>query len=95
MKQMDIEQFEDALVNRYDIETCEGMRQAAEASWSAIFSQLNISESEYAKIVSDQNETIRKLDRDLKDIQEQLRLANVELKKRELEDALVAGGDKS
>jgi hypothetical protein len=55
---MDEALFEDALVNRYDVATCDGMQQAAEASWKAIFGQLNLSDSELASVVSNQNETL-------------------------------------
>lgn len=85
LKQMDLALFEDALANRYDIATGEGMQQAAEASWKAIFSQLNLSESEFANIVSEQRETITKLRKELKDTKEQLRLANIQIKTTELE----------
>lgn len=96
MKQMDLDMFEDALVNRYDIATCEGMQQAAEASWKAIFNQLNISDSEYATVVQNQNERIRKMQKELMDTKEALRLANIQIKRRELEDlAKIQNGGES
>lgn len=84
MKQMDEALFEDALVNRYDVATCDGMQQAAEASWKAIFGQLNLSDSELASIVSNQNETIRKMKKELTELKEKIRLYNIEEKYQEL-----------
>lgn len=95
LKQMDTNLFEDALVNRYDISTCEGMQQAADASWKAIFSQLNLSESEFASVIQNQNETIRKQKKQLIELREKLRLANVELKREELQQELDKQLDKN
>lgn len=80
--------FEDALVNAYDIKTSNAMQMAAEASWKAIFGQLNISESEFAQIVANQRETIVELRQTVDKLKEDLRLANIKIKKRELEDKL-------
>lgn len=94
MKEMDEKMFEDALPNAYDIKTSEAMVMAAEASWKGIFSQLNISESEFSEVVKHQRETITELRRELDDIKEELRLANVELKRQELQERLrEQGGD--
>lgn len=84
MKQMDEALFEDALANRYDVATCDGMQQAADASWKAIFGQLNLSDSELASIVSNQNETIRKMKKELTELKEKIRLYNIEEKYQEL-----------
>lgn len=88
IKQMDENMFEDALVNAYDIKTSNAMQMAAEASWKAIFGQLNISESEFAQIVANQRETIVELRQTVDKLKEDLRLANIKIKKRELEDKL-------
>lgn len=94
MKEMDEKMFEDALPNAYDIKTSEAMVMAAEASWKGIFSQLNISESEFSEVVKHQRETITELRRELDDTKEELRLANVELKRQELQERLrKQGGD--
>ena len=94
MKEMDEKMFEDALPNAYDIKTSEAMVMAAEASWKGIFSQLNISESEFSEIVKHQRETIMELRRELDDTKEELRLANVEIKRNELQERLrEQGGD--
>lgn len=88
IKQMNDELFEDELVNAYDIKTSNAMQMAAEASWKGIFSQLNISESEFSEIVKNQRETIMVLRQQLDDTKEQLRLANITIKKIELEQKL-------
>ena len=93
MKQMDEALFEDALINRYDVATCEGMQQAAEASWKAIFGQLNLSDSELAAIVSNQNETIRKIKKELLELKEKIRLYNIEEKYQELKALREKAGD--
>ena len=94
MKEMDEKMFEDALPNAYDIKTSEAMVMAAEASWKGIFSQLNISESEFSEIVKHQRETIMELRRELDDTKEELRLANIEIKRNELQERLrKQGGD--
>ena len=85
---MNDELFEDELVNAYDIKTSNAMQMAAEASWKGIFSQLNISESEFSEIVKNKRETIMVLRQQLDDTKEQLRLANITIKKIELEQKL-------
>ena len=96
LKQMDENMFEDSLVNAYDIKTSNAMQMAAEASWKAIFGQLNISESEFSQIVKNQRETITVLRAELDKTKEELRLANIQIKKRDLETRLAqeneAGG---
>lgn len=87
-KQMSDELFENELANAYDIKTSNAMQMAAEASWKAIFGQLNISESEFSEIVKNQRETIMNLRTQLDTTIEQLRLANIKLKKIELENKL-------
>ena len=69
------------------------MQQAAEASWKAIFGQLNLSDSELASVVSNQNETIRKLKKELADLKEKFRLYNVEEKYQELKALRDKAGD--
>ena len=90
LKQMDDEMFEDALVNAYDIKTSNAMQMAADASWKAIFGQLNISESEFSEVVKNQRETIMNLRAETEDLKEKLRKANVQIKRYELEAKLAA-----
>lgn len=93
LKQMDEALFEDALANRYDVATCDGMQQAAEASWKAIFNQLNLSDSELASIVQNQNETIRKQKQELRELREKIRLYSIEEKYQELKALRDKAGD--
>lgn len=86
MKQLDDGMYEDALINAYDIKTSNAMQSAANASWKAIFEQLNLSDGEFQKIISEQRDTITKLRGELLDVKESLRLANIELKRHELEE---------
>lgn len=88
LKGMDEALFEDALPNAYDIKTSNAMVMAAEASWKGIFSQLNLSEAEFSEIIKHQREDITRLRTELDETKEALRLANVKLKREELEERL-------
>jgi hypothetical protein len=90
LKGMDEALFEDALPNAYDIKTSNAMVMAAEASWKGIFSQLNLSEAEFSEIIKHQREDITRLRTELDETKEALRLANVKLKREELEERLKA-----
>lgn len=87
-KQMDDELFEDEIANAYDIKTSNAMQMAAEASWKAIFGQLNFSESEFSEIVKNQRETIAKLRAENDKLKEINRKTNVVIKRQELEEKL-------
>ena len=85
---MNDELFEDELANAYDIKTSNAMQMAAQASWKAIFEQLNLSDSEFSEIVKNQRETITKLREENDTLKEQNRQINVIIKRKELEDKL-------
>jgi hypothetical protein len=85
LKEMDASLFEDGIANRYDVITSESIQQAANASWQAIFNQLSFDETEYSKIIKDQNETIRVNQKKIDDLTESLRLANIEIERNKLE----------
>ena len=87
-KQMNDELFEDELANAYDIKTSNAMQMAAQASWKAIFEQLNLSDSEFSEIVKNQRETITKLREENDTLKEQNRQINIIIKRKELEDKL-------
>ena len=93
-KRMHEDKFEDALVNAYDIKTSRTIQVAAEASWKAIFGQLNISESEFAEVIKNQRETIMNLREENDKLKEINRQIYCVLKQKELEDklALEEGG---
>ena len=84
LKEMDASLFEDGIANRYDVITSESIQQAADASWKAIFNQLSFDETEYSKIIKDQNETIRNNQKLIDDLTENLRLANIEIERNKL-----------
>lgn len=87
MAKMGEQKYEKALVNVYDIETSKTIQAAADASFRAIFSQLNMSEAEIYKTCGEQLKKLIRLQRDLAAAQEQLRLANTELARIRLEKA--------
>lgn len=87
MAKMGEQKYEKALVNVYDIETSKTIQAAADASFRAIFSQLNMSEAEIYKTCGEQLKKLIRLQRDLDAAQEQLRLANTELARIRLEKA--------
>ena len=74
--------------NAYDIKTSNAMQMAAQASWKAIFEQLNLSDSEFSEIVKNQRETITKLREENDSLKEQNRQINIIIKRKELEDKL-------
>lgn len=77
--------YEDAIVNMYDIATSESINQAMEASTKAIFSQLGLSDSEVYKTCQDQLKKILDLQHKNSSLQEQIRQLKYELAKGELE----------
>lgn len=87
MAKMGEQKYEKSLVNVYDIETSKTIQAAADASFRAIFSQLNMSEAEIYKTCGEQLKKLIRLQRDLDAAQEQLRLANTELARIRLEKA--------
>lgn len=86
MKKMDEMKYEDAIANRYDMETSSSIQQAANASFKAIFSQLSLSESDYAVTAAKQLDELVKLRRENADLQEKLRKTRYEIAKFNLEE---------
>lgn len=86
INKMNEAKFEKAILNKYDIETSETISQAAEASMKAIFSQLSLGEAEVWKLAQEQLGELQKLRRQNASLQEQLRKANYEIAKMELEE---------
>lgn len=85
MAKMNEMKYEDATLNKYDIETSETIQQAADASFKAIFSQLGLSEADISVTCTQQLHEIRDLRSQLADTQENLRLAKREIAKMKLE----------
>ena len=77
--------YEDAILNMYDIETSKSINQAAEASFAAIFSQLNMSEAEVYKTCQDQLKKLVEMQRENTTLKENLRLAKREIAEMKLE----------
>ena len=69
------------------------IQAAADASFKAIFSQLNLSEAEVAKIASDQLEELIKLRRENDTLAEQLRLARYDAAKAGLKLKAIESGE--
>ena len=86
VNKMNEAKFENAIMNRYDIETSATIQQAADASFKAIFSQMSLGESEVWKIAQDQLEELRKLRKSNSELEENLRKARYELAKIKLEE---------
>lgn len=85
MNKMNEMKYEDALLNRYDIETSSTIQQAADASFKAIFNQLALGESEVWKIAQEQRTELIKLRNENSALQEQIRLVKYDLAKANLE----------
>lgn len=86
MSKMNEMKYEDAILNMYDIETSKSIEQAANASFKAIFNQLNMSDAEYAKQCTEQLQRIQKLTREKDALQEENRKLKYEMTKRDLEE---------
>lgn len=86
MAKMNEMKYEDAILNMYDVETSKTINQAAEASFAAIFSQLNLSEAEVYKTCQDQLKKLIQLQRENATLTENLRLAKREIAEKKLED---------
>lgn len=84
LKKMNEDLFEDAVLNKYDIDTSVTIQQAAEASITAIFRQLNLSSAEYGAICSSQLAELQKLRKENEMYIEQIRKMKIEDKKEEL-----------
>lgn len=61
-------------INGYDIETCKGMQQVADISMNSIIKSLNLDESEYSDMISQQTKKIRELDLKMKGYEEASRI---------------------
>lgn len=86
MNKMDERKYENALVNRYNIETSATIQQAADASFKAIIGQLSLSDAEVWMTCKAQLEELQKLRRENATLTENLRKAKYELAKVNLEE---------
>lgn len=92
LKKMDDDHWEDAMVNKYDIETSVCIQQAAQASIEAIFRQLNMSDSDAWKTCQNQLAELIKLRKENEMFAEQLRLMKIEIKRLELTELAKSQG---
>lgn len=86
MAKMNEMKYENAILNMYDVETSKSINQAADASFAAIFNQLNMSEAEVYKTCQDQLKKLLALQRENATLTENLRLAKRELAEKKLEE---------
>jgi len=80
--------LEEILVNMFDIETGEAMKQVAEMSISAIYNNLRLDENDYTNIITEQRKMIEQKDTDIAELEENNRKLRVKMAKYE------AGGEK-
>lgn len=85
MNKMNEQKYEDALLNKYNIETSETIQQAANASFKAIFNQLSLGDSDVWKIAQEQLQELLKLRKENGKLQEEIRLVKYDLAKANLE----------
>ena len=86
LNKMNEDKFENAILNRYDIETSETIQQAANASFEAIFKQLSYSDSDAYGTVAEQLKELIKLRKDKSTLEEELRKVKYTLAKINLEE---------
>ena len=86
VKQMNEKQYEDELINKYDIQTSSTIQAAADASFKAIFNQLNLSDAEVYKIAAEQLAELRKVKQENEKLREQLRREKRKISEFELKE---------
>lgn len=86
VKQMNEKQYEDELINKYDIQTSSTIQAAADASFKAIFNQLNLSDAEVYKIAAEQLAELRKVKQENEKLKEQLRRERYKSSQLELKE---------
>lgn len=84
VRDIEMYDYDDGKVNRYDIKTSESMMQAAEISTKAMMKQLSLSEAEYVDMLKRQREEIDKLIKENDDLKEENRLIYKQIKKQDL-----------
>ena len=80
------------LINKYDIQTSSTIQAAADASFKAIFNQLNLSDAEVYKIVQEQLGELRKLRQENDKLKEDLRLSRYQCTELRLKEKARAQG---
>lgn len=76
--------YDPGITNFYDIKTSAAIENIANISWKAMLNQLNLSDTDYADILSSQANIVRKAQRIAADALEALRLAKEKITKEAL-----------
>ena len=85
MSKLNYNQFIE-LINKYDVQTSSTIQAAADASFKAIFNQLNLSEAEVYKIAAEQLAELRKVKQENEKLKEQLRREKYKVAQAELKE---------
>lgn len=87
MREMTEENYDDAITNYYDIATSSSIQHIADISVASIVKQLNLSEQDYLLAMREQADYLRKVEKELADTKEALRLMRAkEIKGRLLDE---------
>lgn len=82
IKELQEKGFEEASVNIFDIETCAGMKQVADLSNKSIMNQLQFDENDYSEMITEQRETLIRLQTENDTLNEENRLLKNSLRSR-------------
>lgn len=86
LRDMELFGYDDAKINLYDIETTEAMRTVSDISAESIFKQLSLAENDYAMMVKEQGQLIRRMQQTMEAQAEELRLLKEKHLKADLMD---------
>ena len=81
MKEMQENGFEEIKVNIVDAKLSTSYQEVAKANAKALLEELNLTGDEYAQMVAQQSEMVSELQANNERLEENLRLARLELKK--------------
>lgn len=84
VRDIELFDYDDGKVNRYDIATSESMQQAADISSAAIMKQISLSEADYAEMLKEQREKLSELYKECARLKEENRLIYKQITKQEL-----------
>ena len=79
MREMADNGFEDIKVNSVDAKLSASYKEVAEQNARALIAELGFTSDEYARMVGEQSEIIRKQQEDCEKLQEELRMTKIEL----------------
>lgn len=75
--------LEAATVNVFDLETCDAMKQIADVSHRSILDQLVLDENDYAEMLSEQRDLIKKFEEKASQLEEENRQLKIKVKELE------------